>query len=62
MRTGRLTYAPDPVALKSLARPSRLPAITDDQKAAFLGGWWSGIAIGMAIGASLVITFFHGAR
>lgn len=62
MRTGRLTYTPEPVARRPLSTPGLLPGITDHPKAAFLGGWWSGIAIGLVIGAGLAVALLHGGR
>ena len=34
---------------------ARLPDITDSPKAAFLNGWWSGIAVGILIGLAIAV-------
>ena len=32
-----------------------LPCVTDEPKAAFLSGWWAGIAVGMVNGLAIAL-------
>ena len=43
----------------SSLKPSRLPSITEPPKAAFLSGWWAGVAVGFVTGFGLAVALFH---
>lgn len=49
-------------AYPRLPQAAPLPTATDQPRAAFLGGWWSGIVVGIVIGAGLAVVVLHGAR
>jgi hypothetical protein len=47
---------------KRMPKPGELPCAIDKPRSAFLNGWWSGILVGMAIGASLMVVLAKGLR
>jgi hypothetical protein len=36
-------------------KPSQLPCVTDEPRAAFSNGWWSGLAVGFINGIALAV-------
>lgn len=51
MRTGSIVYRPG----AQLPPPKPLPTAQDEVKAAWSNAWWSGIAVGIAIGAGIAV-------
>lgn len=47
---------------KPMPKPGELPCAIDKPRSAFLNGWWSGILVGIAIGASLMVVLAKGLR
>lgn len=51
---------PPPLQRERLRPPGALPCATEKPRAAFLNGWWSGIFVGLVIGAAFGVVLSKG--